>query len=85
MIYCNTTSGTCPTKNISIEFEILPKFAMLWYKMYSTDHNEILNYSTPNFDRISNSIEIPIVGRAPGHNSASTVFSVQFINEMHCL
>ena len=80
--------GACPTKNISIEFEILPKFAMLWYKMYSFDHNEILhtsrqlhcrdvckipmwslehilNYSTPNFDRISNSIEIPLVGRAP--------------------
>ena len=78
-----------PIYNISIEFEILPKFAMLWYKMYSTDHNEILytsrqcncrdvckismwslehilNYSTPNFDRISNSIEIPLVGRAPG-------------------
>ena len=33
--------GARPTKNISIEFEILPKFAMLWYKMYSTDHNEI--------------------------------------------
>ena len=62
---------------------------MLWYKMYSTDHNEILhtsrqcycrdvckislwsveqilNYSTPNFDQISNSIEIPLVGQAPG-------------------
>ena len=67
---------------------------MLWYKMYSTDHNEILhtsrqcycrdvckiklwsveqmlNYSTPNFDRISNSIEIPWVGQAPGPNTAA--------------
>ena len=26
---------------------------------------QILNYSTPNFDRISNSIEIPLVGQAP--------------------
>ena len=28
----------------------------------------ILNQSTANFGRISNSIEISLVGRAPGHN-----------------
>ena len=31
--------------------------------LWSVEH--ILNRSTPNFDRISNSIEIPFVGRAP--------------------
>ena len=64
---------------------------MLWFEIYSTDHNEILhtsrqlycrdvwkislwsvqhilNQSTPNFDRISNSIEIPLVGLAPEQN-----------------
>ena len=50
--------------------------------MYSTDHNEILhgvckislwlveyvlNQSTAYFGRISNSIEIPLVGQAPDH------------------
>ena len=82
--------GARPTNDISIEFEIRPKFAGLWFKIYSTDHNEILhtsqqlrcrdvckislwsvtyilNWSTPNFDWISNSIEISLVGRAPGH------------------
>ena len=69
-------SGARPTNDISISFEIRPKFAVLWFKIYSTDHNEILhkprqcncrgvckislwsvehilNYSAPNFDRIS--------------------------------
>ena len=78
-----------PTSNISIEFESRPKFEVLWVKMYSADHNEILfmsrqfhccdvckislrsvwhilNYSTLNVDRISNSIEILLVGRGPG-------------------
>ena len=31
--------GARPTKDISIEFEIRPKFAVLWFKMHSTDHN----------------------------------------------
>ena len=35
--------GARPTNDISIEFEIRPKVAMLWFKMYSTDHNEILH------------------------------------------
>ena len=35
--------GARPTNNNSIEFEIRPKFAVLWFKMYSTDHNEILH------------------------------------------
>ena len=85
----NSTPGGCPTNGISIEFEIRPKFAVLWFKIYPADLNEILhssrqyncrdvckislgsvkqiiNYSTPNLNRISNSIEIPLVGRAPG-------------------
>ena len=28
-----------PANDISIEFEILPKFAVPWLKIYSTDHN----------------------------------------------
>ena len=82
-------AGARPTNDISIEFEILPKFAGLWFKMHSANHNEmlhksrqlhcrdvcnislwsvmyILNWTTPNFGRISNSIEISLVGRAPG-------------------
>ena len=80
--------GAHPTNDISIEFEIGPKYVVLWLKMYSPNHNKILhmsrqcncrdmckillrlvehilNYSTPNFDRISNSIEIPLM--APGN------------------
>ena len=34
---------------------------LLWYIAH------ILNNSSPNFDRISNSIEIPLMGREPGH------------------
>ena len=34
---------THPTDHISIESEIRPKFAMLWFKMHPTDHNEILH------------------------------------------
>ena len=34
------------------------------FSLRSSEH--ILNYSTPNFDRISNSIEIPLVGRGAG-------------------
>ena len=37
--------GVRPTNDISIEFEIGPKFAVLWFKAYSTDHNEILHTS----------------------------------------
>ena len=37
--------GACPTNDISIEFEIIPKFAALWFKTYSTDHNEIFHTS----------------------------------------
>ena len=32
-----------PTNDIPIEFDIPPKFAMLWFKMYATDQNEILH------------------------------------------
>ena len=40
-----TAPGARPTNDISIEFEIRPKFAVFWFKMYSTDHNEILHTS----------------------------------------
>ena len=78
-----------PTNDISIEFEIRPNFVVLWFKMHSTDDNEILHTSrqyncrdvckillwsvmyilkksAPNFDLISNSIEISLVGWPPG-------------------
>ena len=42
--------GARPTNDISIEFEIRPKFAVLWFKMYSTDHNDILHtWGVQNF------------------------------------
>ena len=77
---CVYYPGPRPT-NISIELKIRTKYAVLWFKMYVTDHNEIFhncrdvckillrsveqifNYSTPNFDPFSNSIEIPLVVR----------------------
>ena len=79
-----TNTGARPTNDTSIK--IRPKFAVLWLKIFSTDHNEILhtsrqlhvcrislwsdehflNQRTPNFDRISNSVEIPLLLRAPG-------------------
>ena len=37
--------GAYPTNDILIKFEIRPKFAVLRFKMYSTDHNEILHMS----------------------------------------
>ena len=37
--------GARPTNDISIEFEIRPNFAVLWFKMFSTDHNEISHTS----------------------------------------
>ena len=39
------TAGVRPTYDISIEFEIRPKFEVLWFKIYLTDHNEILRLS----------------------------------------
>ena len=48
--FCRTSSqiahivlpGAGPTNDISIEFEIRPKYAVLWFKMYCTNHNDIL-------------------------------------------
>ena len=37
--------GARPTNDISIEFEIRPKCAGLWFKIFVTDHNEILHTS----------------------------------------
>ena len=49
-----TIPGARPTNDISIEFEIRPKFAVLWVKMYSTDHNEISHTSRQfRCDRLS--------------------------------
>ena len=74
--------GTCPMSyNTPLRTEIRPKFAGLYFKMYSSDHSNtvvtyvkislwsrtyILNWSNPNFGRISNFIEISLVGWAPG-------------------
>ena len=37
--------GAHPINDISIEFEFRPKFAVLWFKIFSTDHNEISHIS----------------------------------------
>ena len=41
----NGTPGARPTNDISIEFEIRPKFGLLQFKIYVTDHNEVLHTS----------------------------------------
>ena len=38
-------AGARPTNDISIEFEIRPKFVVLWFKMHPTNHNGILHTS----------------------------------------
>ena len=35
--------GVCPTNGISIESEIRPKLAVPWFKIYSTDHSNMLH------------------------------------------
>ena len=89
-----------PTNAISIEFEIRPKFVVLWCKMYSTDHNIIWHTSRQcncrdvckivlwsvehsKFDRISNSIEIALVGRAPCLRFYSTVYPAYLTPHFH--
>ena len=42
--YC---PGAHLTNYISIGFKIRPIFAVLWFKMFSTDHNKILHISRP--------------------------------------
>ena len=37
--------GARPTNDISIELEIWPKFALICFRMYSTDYDEILHLS----------------------------------------
>ena len=37
--------GPRPNNDISMKFKIRPKFEVLWFKMYSTDHNEMLHTS----------------------------------------
>ena len=36
-------SGDRPTNDVPIEFEIKPTFEVLWFRMYPTDHNDILH------------------------------------------
>ena len=38
-------AGARSTNDISIKFEIRPNFAVLWIKMYSSNHNRILHTS----------------------------------------
>ena len=45
LTHCDGCPGARPTKHISIEFEIRWKFRMLWFRIYSTDHNDILHTS----------------------------------------
>ena len=42
----NEHASTRPTSDISIEFEIRLKFALLWFEIYSTDHNDIFHTYT---------------------------------------
>ena len=39
------SSGARPTNDISIEFEIRPKFEVPWFEIHFTDHNEMLHTS----------------------------------------
>ena len=43
--YVDERFSARPTNDISIKFEIRPKFEVPWFQMYSTDHNEILHMS----------------------------------------
>ena len=42
---CDGIPGPGPTNDISIDFEIRPKFAVYWFKMYCANHNKILHTS----------------------------------------
>ena len=42
---CLASPGARPTNDISIELEIRPNFAVPWFKMCSTDPNEIVHTS----------------------------------------
>ena len=39
----NPLPGSHLTNDVSIEFQIRPKFEVLWFEMYSTNHNETLH------------------------------------------
>ena len=41
----NHRAGAHPTNDISITFEIQPKFAVLWFVIYSADQKTILHTS----------------------------------------
>ena len=42
---CYNWLGDRPTNDISIQFKIWTKYAVLWLKIYFTDHNKILHTS----------------------------------------
>ena len=39
------TNDILPTNDISVDFEIQPKFSVLWFKIYCIDHDKILHIS----------------------------------------
>ena len=43
--YTKAQTGARPTNDMSIDFEIRPKFRVFSFEMYSTDHKEILHTS----------------------------------------
>ena len=64
-------SGACPTYGILVEFEIWSKFAVLWFKMCSTDHNNILHMSRQCY---SPDMQIFLVGGWICHSKVSLNF-----------
>ena len=51
-----------PTNDISLEFENRPKFAVLWFKMYSTDLNGILHTSRHDTSQLGCVRNIVVIG-----------------------
>ena len=77
--------GARPTTAISIEFEIQWNFVMLLFITYSSDHNKMLHkVDTAKFDRISNSIEIPLLGRAQGSHLKETSKGINLYTQVVC-
>ena len=89
--------GRCPTHDVLIEFEIRPKFEVLWLKMYSVPITRkchdmckislwlaeyVLNYSTPNFYKILNLTKILLVGQGPGSMTPyGVIASSHYLNQ----
>ena len=78
----NPRPGARPAGGILIEFETRSKFRLLWFRICSTDHNEVLctlhcwnvckislwlaEYEQEQYKVISKSMEISLLGRVPG-------------------